>query len=213
MDKTPRRKIYSLYQYTNPSNGKRYIGLTCDIKHRQWNHKNRSSGTRAFHNAIKKYGYDHFEFKVLAIFDDANAAAYHEQAAIRSFNTMVPNGYNLLGGAATTKYQGTLSTDHRERVRQGLLRYHATHEPITISPEQQEKLFLGRQKKGCSLETRAKMSAARLGKHFSASHRAALSQALKRYWHNPNHVPVEHLAISMQHLEPYIHRKKVICNN
>ena len=133
-----RNNEFTLYQYANRLNGKRYIGVTKEPAWRKTQHAKGDSNARAFNVAVKKYGIEAFDYKVLALFDDAGAAAYHEQAAIITFGTLSPGGYNLTAGAPYTIYGGPFSA-----------------------------------------ETRAKISAATVGRVFSAEHRANLSATHK----------------------------------
>jgi group I intron endonuclease len=103
--------IFSLYQYKNRINGKSYIGVTCDPDKRFVLHERGESGAVAFNRAMKKHGSRNFIRKILAIFDNASAAAYHEQAAILKFETLAPDGYNLTAGAPFTQYGGPWSEE------------------------------------------------------------------------------------------------------
>jgi group I intron endonuclease len=167
--------IYFLYIYTNKINNKRYIGITCDVKRRHREHIHGRSGARAFYGAIEKYGTDAFDFKVLAIFDHVEAAAYHEQAAILGFGTQVPNGYNLCAGTPGTKYHGPNSEETRRRISEsnmGRISGYLGHHP--------------------SIETRKKLSDAKRGKrnkngnisflghHHTVEARAKISEAGRR---------------------------------
>ncbi|MDD4242702.1 MAG: NUMOD3 domain-containing DNA-binding protein [Bacilli bacterium] len=89
-------KKYLIYKFTSPS-GKSYIGQTCDLKRRKILHKNTNT-CRAFHNAIKKYGFENFIEEILKenlTLEDANT---FEEIYIEQYNTLAPNGYNLLSG-------------------------------------------------------------------------------------------------------------------
>lgn len=108
--------IFTLYQYTNRTNGKRYIGVTNDPARREQRHAAGTSKARAFNAAMKKYGRDAFDFRILAVFDDVNAASYHEQAAIGQFKSLSPDGYNLRAGAPYTRYSGPMSAETRARM-------------------------------------------------------------------------------------------------
>jgi hypothetical protein len=107
---------------------------------------------------MKKYGSAAFDFKVLAIFDRADAAAYHEQAAIVKFNTLMPFGYNLYGGAPGTLYAGTPSMEARAAMS-------AAHMGQHQSIESRRKISEGLKGRPVSPETRAKIGRANLGKH------------------------------------------------
>ena len=59
-----------IYSYINKVTGERYIGQTCDIVRRSYEHKASYGGCRRFHEAIKQYGYDNFDFEILFEGDD-----------------------------------------------------------------------------------------------------------------------------------------------
>ena len=61
ISKTP---ICGIYQITNKVNNKIYIGQSIDIE-RRWNQHKYGKGSVVLMNAIKKYGLDNFEFKIL----------------------------------------------------------------------------------------------------------------------------------------------------
>lgn len=53
-----------IYKYTNKINGKSYIGQTIHQTTRYSRHK-QASDNSYFHNAIRKYGFENFEYKSL----------------------------------------------------------------------------------------------------------------------------------------------------
>jgi group I intron endonuclease len=148
--------IYYLYQYMNQINGKRYIGVTNNLVRRQREHASKWGKDYAFHNAVKKYGIEKFDFKVLAIFDRVDAAAYHEQAAIIKFGTLSPAGYNLRAGAPGTRYAGPFSAESRALM---------------------SKSMTGKSRGPQSLAHKQARSKALTGRHLSAEHRHNLSMA------------------------------------
>lgn len=64
--------MIGIYKYTNKINQHSYIGQSLDIDKRKQSHLNASYNPNAgdydtkFHQAIRKYGIDNFEFEVLA---------------------------------------------------------------------------------------------------------------------------------------------------
>jgi group I intron endonuclease len=152
MNKT--KCIYYLYQYTNQWNEKRYIGVTNQLRARIRSHAQGRSGAPAFNRAMLKYGYEAFDFQILAEFDDPSTADYHEQAAILAFRTLAPNGYNLTAGAPYTRYGGPLSEITRNKIR-------AVKVGQVISEEQRKKI-----------------SETLTGRRLSASHKEAIGIAL-----------------------------------
>lgn len=96
-----------------------YIGQTCkDIDTRWRNHissiKN-ERGCPALRDAIKKHGFDKFEFKLLIIcFDDCIYDI--ERYYIAKYNTQVPNGYNISPGGMGGGFTGLQHTEETKKI-------------------------------------------------------------------------------------------------
>ena len=64
--------MIGIYKYQNKINGHIYIGKSVDIKQRQYNHKSSAYNEKSndynsqFHQAIRKYGLNAFDFEVIA---------------------------------------------------------------------------------------------------------------------------------------------------
>ncbi len=90
-----------IYQIKNKVTYKSYIGITKQDPVTRWKghlnsiHHNR--GCPALGDAINTYGINNFIFKVLIICFDEDLYKY-EIEYIKKYNTMVPNGYNILEG-------------------------------------------------------------------------------------------------------------------
>jgi len=93
---------WTIYCHTLKTDGRRYIGLTSHTMEKRWKEhiKNSKSGRSYFQNAIRKYGYDAFEHKVLAQSWDLEGANETERTIIEQEDTRnSENGFNLaLGG-------------------------------------------------------------------------------------------------------------------
>jgi group I intron endonuclease len=180
--------IYSLYMYTNKINGKRYIGVTSNVARRHHEHINGRGCARAFCLALEKYGVDAFDFKVLAIFDQVDAADYHERAAIIKFHTLAPLGYNLCGGAPGTHYAGLHSDETKKKLSKlGMGNQNSLGHRASDAAKQKMSIAF----KNRSITTRQKISLAmrgkqnRLGYHVSDETRAKLSAALMYHVDSP----------------------------
>lgn len=96
-----------IYKITNLINGKQYIGQTSKlyINNRWCEHKNnaRNGKPSYLYNAIRKYGEDNFEFKVILKNIPIDKLNFYEQLWIEKFNTKAPNGYNLTDGGSGTR--------------------------------------------------------------------------------------------------------------
>lgn len=128
-----------VYKYTNKINGKVYIGQTIREHSRYCEHKN-AKGDSTFHNAIKKYGFDNFEYEIIAYADTKEMLNYVERYYIRKYNAFAKNGYNMTKGG-----DGRLGFHQPQYVRDAVRKAH-----------------LG---KVVSEETRRKMSISGKGKH------------------------------------------------
>lgn len=64
--------MIGIYKYQNKINGKIYIGQSVNIQARQYGHKSSAFNPKAndyesqFHQAIRKYGWDNFDFEIIA---------------------------------------------------------------------------------------------------------------------------------------------------
>lgn len=64
--------MIGIYKYTNKTNGKHYIGQSINLEMRRYAHKSSAFNEKAkdynaqFHQAIRKYGWDNFDYEVIA---------------------------------------------------------------------------------------------------------------------------------------------------
>jgi group I intron endonuclease len=91
-----------IYKITNTETKKCYIGETIEASpETRWRGHiqtlKRNAGCPALKDAMKKYGVDKFKFEVLIICFDEDVDKY-EREYIKKYNSMVPNGYNILPG-------------------------------------------------------------------------------------------------------------------
>lgn len=90
-----------IYKITNKINGKIYIGQSVDIKRRWWEHKarafepNSNCFNKPLYQAIRKYGISNFELTILCECKETDLNK-KEAEYISTFNSIVPNGYNIL---------------------------------------------------------------------------------------------------------------------
>ncbi len=90
-------KKYLIYCHTSPS-GKSYIGQTNNYKRRCKEHKQLKNNSVSFARAIKKYGWDNFEHKILEENLSIDESNFKEEYYIKEMNTIFPFGYNLTTG-------------------------------------------------------------------------------------------------------------------
>ena len=107
-----------IYSYTNLINGKQYIGQTINPKQRFAQHKssafnvNDKEYNSLLHRAFRKYGYENFQYRVLAESDEIDILNELEIALIKKYNTKTPNGYNIEDGGRNCKKS---QTDEQKR--------------------------------------------------------------------------------------------------
>ena len=107
-----------IYKITNLITNKCYIGETtkADPEKRWMQHKNtikRGIGCPALQSAVIKHGIDNFKFEILLICFDEDRYKY-EIEYIKKYNTLVPNGYNILEGGPGGGFKGK---KHSEETR------------------------------------------------------------------------------------------------
>jgi group I intron endonuclease len=101
--------MYYIYKFTNKTNGKIYIGQTNNVQKRKNGHKSESFNEKAsgynlpFHAAIRKYGWDNFNFDILEEIADGESQEYIDEREIyfiQYYHSLKDeNGYNItLGG-------------------------------------------------------------------------------------------------------------------
>ena len=170
-----------IYAVTNTTNGKIYIGQTCQNLDRYL----RSDVTRALlhgedrkphlYNAIRKYGAEAFVIRLLVKALDKEQADKLEQFFIRTLETQNRDiGHNVAaGGSGSFGYERTFSKEHRAKLAAiwtGRKHSEATKEKMRLSA-------LGKPK---SAEHREKLSKAKMGIKmgpFSDEHRSNMSKA------------------------------------
>ena len=101
--------MYYIYKFTNKTNGKIYIGQTNNIQKRKNGHRSESFNEKSagynlpFHAAIRKYGWENFNFDILEEICDGESQEYIDEREIffiQYYHSLKDeNGYNItLGG-------------------------------------------------------------------------------------------------------------------
>ena len=96
--------MIGIYKITNLINNKSYIGQSINIEKRWYEHRYKSQceDDRSFnsilHIAFRKYGIDNFKFEILEELKTVEQLDKKEQYYIKLYNTITPNGYNILEG-------------------------------------------------------------------------------------------------------------------
>lgn len=157
-----------LYKITNLINGKCYIGQTKNWSQRMSRHRKEKKS--AISIAINKYGIENFSFEKLAILEDF-IIDEAEVKAIKIFNSLAPNGYNIeTGGNACKK----LSQEQIEKMKATKKANGYKPSPETIA---KRSAALTGQKR--TAEQKAMYSAIFKGRIISEEQRKKISQTLK----------------------------------
>lgn len=106
-----------IYKVTNKKNNKCYIGKTFqNISKRTSQHYYNSKETSRksyFHNALKKYGKNNFEWEIIDIGNDEEELSVLERFWIWKYNSYGKDGYNLTKGG-----EGNYGVKHSEETKQ-----------------------------------------------------------------------------------------------
>lgn len=149
-----------VYKITNKINGKAYIGQTVQTLSKRWNrHVHNKSKNSVISLAIRKYGVENFEIRILSRCNTIEEMNHRETYYIKLFNTLATNGYNLkLGGQ-----QGGPLTE-------------LSKQKISNAKKGKPSAFFGKRH---SEESKIKNSIAHLGRKASIETRQKQSKALK----------------------------------
>jgi len=157
-----------VYMAINLVNGKRYVGQSMiSMKKRRYEHEcsARRGVHRPFYCALRKYGFDNFEWRVL--FDDMWDEDLYpvEQVCIRLLKTRSPHGYNL-----TDAGPGNIGLKITEETRRKLSESHK-----------------GKSNGPLSEEHKRRIGEANRGRVPSAKTRRQASESVKRLWADPEY--------------------------
>ena len=97
--------MFSIYKATNKITGKSYIGFDSNWPHRKNAHKHaaKRGSSFLFHKAIRKYGWENFEWSIIEQSDKHETLLKEkEEYYIRFYNTFYDNGYNMTYGGDGT---------------------------------------------------------------------------------------------------------------
>lgn len=112
-----------IYKLTSPED-KSYIGQTTKtFENRLYRHKssgnnlNKKDGCRALNSAIRVHKWENFRKEIILECDDIELDFY-EEYFIKEYNTLAPNGYNLMTGGNSNKI---FSDETKEKMRRKAL--------------------------------------------------------------------------------------------
>lgn len=109
---------YCVYAHVNKTNGKMYIGVTNNTKHRWGTNGNGYKSCPHFWSAIQKYGWDNFEHIVLIDGVSLSIAHVFERELISKYDA-IANGYNIKeGGQSGDKFRTLGPRKHNRPIYQ-----------------------------------------------------------------------------------------------
>ncbi len=156
--------IYSIYKATNKINGKSYIGFDSNWPNRIKQHKvSFKNDNKIFYDAIRKYGWNNFEWQVLYQSKDKDYIwKVMENHFIVEYRTFVGfddcNGYNMtLGGDGRNGY------------------HHSDNAKKKLSELLKGRIFSEEHKQKLSISGKGKKN--RLGHKFTEEHKKKISLA------------------------------------
>jgi group I intron endonuclease len=85
--------VVTIYKHTNKLNSKCYIGITKLKVEKRWKKGNGYKSQKIFYGAIKKYGWENFEHKIIDVVNSWEEALKKESYYIKLYNS-IKNGYN-----------------------------------------------------------------------------------------------------------------------
>jgi group I intron endonuclease len=117
-----------IYKIVNKTNGKTYIGQTTqDLEERWRQHRKTTSNCIYLKSAIKKYGIENFNFKLICICFDNDLDKY-ETNYIKQYKTIVPSGYNLREGGNSSKHNEETKKKISEKLKNRTDLVHSKHQ-------------------------------------------------------------------------------------
>lgn len=177
----------NIYVFTNKINGKQYVGQTINIEDRYKQHRKDSKNkdkkpNSIFYRAIRKYGFDNFDFKVIETDIDISEIHEREKFWIKELNTMKPNGYNLTEGG-----EGTFGYRHTEESKKKMSEMKKGVPAKPKSEETRRKLSEANRGKKLSEETKIKIGNANRGRKLTDEHKKRISETQKGRVHSEEH--------------------------
>jgi group I intron endonuclease len=106
-----------IYKTRNIITNKVYIGQTTFIKN-VVNGDYKGSGNYLW-NSINKHGWDKFETKIVCLCDSKDELNKMEQFCIQEFNSLYPNGYNLMSGGGQNGKHSRISKNKMSEALKG----------------------------------------------------------------------------------------------
>jgi group I intron endonuclease len=163
-----------IYKITNKLNGKAYIGQTVRKLWERLKEHRKNKGS-VMNRAFRKYGKDSFSIEILAECQSIEELNEKEIYFISKFNTIKPNGYNIVAGGGNCLASEETKRKMSENRRGSKHPLFGTHR----SQETKDAIAQGRIGLVVSEETRLKISKANKGRSQTEEHSRKISDSLK----------------------------------
>ncbi len=147
-----------IYCAKNKINGKCYVGQTTHtVNVRIGTHKrdSRKGSDCAFHRAIRKYGIENFDIKILCHCVNKIELDFAERLWIKTINSLSPNGYNMTTGGDSPSF-----------TEEGRIKLSKALKGMKRSDEFKRKIGDAHRGIPRSEEVKAKLSAALMGRKY-----------------------------------------------
>ena len=203
--KTRIENDWCVYIHTNKINGKKYIGQTCRTPEERWNNGFGYISSTYFFSAIKKYGWNNFEHRIVAHNLTKEQADNLERFLIKRLKTTNSSfGYNLCDGGSRGKQNEATrikmsqkqkgrkypprSKEYREKISKAQKKRLSdpTKNPMYGKKRPDTAEFNRRTKKGKkqTAEHILKRVLKNTGQHRTKEVKERMSEAAKRRWAN-----------------------------
>jgi group I intron endonuclease len=190
-----------IYKITNANNGMVYVGQT--VKSPVWKriqHHLRPAKRHSvsyIQRAIRAYGTDSFDFEIVAYANSSETLDLLENQFIKEYNSLTPNGYNLVGGGHTNR---SVSEQTRETMKAAAKvkdwSYMKGRKPSQeaidnsakarkgkkYSAERIEQMRADRTGRRHTSEAKAKVGAFNLGKKYSEERKQNIALGMAKFW-------------------------------
>lgn len=172
-----------IYKITNKINGKIYIGQTTSLLQKRWNSHCNRKDRRGISNAIFNYGKENFIIEEIDGANDQSELNYLEQHYIYIYNSIAPNGYNILSGGKNSKHTeesklkmrkpknfgNRTDFSYRKHSKKTIekIREIKKKNPLVFTKEHREKISKANKNKKHKEETKLKISASKKGHTYN----------------------------------------------
>lgn len=166
-----------IYKITNTVDGKIYIGQTVQrLSERFRDHTRGDKQPDGYlHRAIKKHGIENFVFEEIDSAKTLEGLNALEEHYIQKFNSLAPNGYNLLLGG-TNRRQHEDTKKKLSALNKGKVIPNRWTKGNTVSPSEETRKLISKKLKGRPIKNR--MNGAPKGRPVSEERRAMISKTM-----------------------------------